>query len=24
VPGQHDVVHAGDPTAAQTREGANP
>ncbi len=24
VPGEHDLVHAADPTAAQTREGANP
>src|SRR4051812_270071 len=24
VPGEHDVAHAGHPTAAQTREGANP
>ena len=24
VPGQHDVVHAAHPTAADTREGANP
>ena len=24
VPGVHDLVHAAHPTAAQTREGANP
>jgi NADH-quinone oxidoreductase subunit I len=24
VPGEHDVAHAADFTAAQTREGANP
>jgi len=24
VPGAHDIVHSSHPTAAETREGANP